>query len=243
MNLKRKKPSILIFSGSIIVIFFLIFLLSNVSTKLTDEDIKAIKQLGFYYHDSRTMDFEDQLELIASVQKKVIGIISNENKGIPFGECREPQNLLKYKKGICYDISRLIEKILQMNNFKVRHVFLFVSKHPTLMLYFRKANSHAVSEVLTKGGWLLVDSTHLFLAIDNEKKVYSAGSLKQKLKSVKNKNLFSNLPEYYMENFKYIYGLYSKHGMFYPPFVRVPDINWYQLLYHNINSIIKKEHS
>lgn len=29
----------------------------------------------------------------------------------------------------------------------------------------------------------------------------------------------------YAEGFTFMYGLYSRHGMFYPPYDKVPDIN------------------
>ncbi len=32
--------------------------------------------------------------------------------------------------------------------------------------------------------------------------------------------------------FVYIYGLYSRHGRFYPPYIRFPNVNWRELTYN-----------
>jgi hypothetical protein len=37
---------------------------------------------------------------------------------------------------------------------------------------------------------------------------------------------YSHMHEIYKQPLTFVYGLYSRHGKFYPPFNFVPDINW-----------------
>ena len=37
------------------------------------------------------------------------------------------------------------------------------------------------------------------------------------------------LPEIYSAPFTWVYGFYSRHGRFYPPYNAVPDVNWGEL--------------
>jgi len=34
----------------------------------------------------------------------------------------------------------------------------------------------------------------------------------------------------YQESFSFIYGLYSRHGKFYPPYTFIPDVNYVELI-------------
>ncbi len=40
----------------------------------------------------------------------------------------------------------------------------------------------------------------------------------------------TSLDEIYHNPFVYVYGLYSRHGEFYPPYNCIPDIDWQELI-------------
>lgn len=44
-----------------------------------------------------------------------------------------------------------------------------------------------------------------------------------------NRNVLGSLPEIYDAPFTWVYGLYSRHGRFYPPYDPIPDVNWGEL--------------
>ena len=92
---------------------------------------------------------------------------------MPYGTKREPKDVFEAKAGLCYDRSRVIEKILNFYGFKTRHVAIYStvsSPFALLSLVTPGINSHAVTEVKTSKGWLVVDSNELFLSVgkDNE---------------------------------------------------------------------------
>ena len=53
--------------------------------------------------------YEDEINFIILVQQSVLRI-APEEKGLPFGQKREPKELYEAKSGLCYDRSRAIEK-------------------------------------------------------------------------------------------------------------------------------------
>ena len=177
--------------------------------------------------------FEDQLQFISSVQQSVLKV-SMEKTGIPFGKKREPKELYEAQAGLCYDRSRVIEKILRYSGFKTRHIAIFskVKTNSTLKsLITPGVSSHAVTEVLTKNGWLVVDSVEPWISIDINNKPISIHEINY---SVENDNLLSWRDDpptpIYLNSFTYIIGLYSRHGNFYPPYNFIPDIHYGELI-------------
>ncbi len=115
-----------------------------------------------------------------------------------------------------------------------RHVSIFFTYDNSSIPYLRKnAHSHAFTEVYTPKGWMVVDSIDSFMGIDNHKQVYTAKDLNNQ----KNFTDINNhlLPINFHVDYRVIYGLYSRHGRFYPPFNSILDINWKQFLYYNWN--------
>jgi hypothetical protein len=178
----------------------------------------------------------EQLHFIRAVQAAVLAIAPHF-EAIPYGSPREPADLLAAGGGLCYDRSRTIEKILRLHGFAVRHVALYAMPKPTAwplaMLTVasrRTLASHATTEVLTAGGWLVVSSNDLWLSLDaTGQPVALADWPGTELDDgfgwqVEPTELL------YRQPFLAVYGLYSRHGRFYPPYNAIPDLNWRELV-------------
>jgi len=199
--------------------------------------------------------YEDQIGFIRAVQHVVLHSVPI-GRGLPYGKPREPEDIYKTiangQSGACFDRSRLIEKILRSQGLKTtRHVFMCSIKNagPTLKAWFsRTAKTHAVSEILTKKGWLVVDSNAEWVSLDKQIHPYSMKSIQCERNILWKKPMCSDMKEICKEPFTFLYGLYSRCGRLYPPFLfcypptatdtqikfcfPFPDINWYELLYN-----------
>lgn len=177
--------------------------------------------------------YEDEVNFIISVQNAVLNV-APRNEGLPFGQKREPKELYKAKTGLCFDRSRVIEKILRYSGFDVRHVFM-LDKLKTgsviKAIMTVGAKSHAVTEVLTKNGWLIVDSNARWVSTDAEGRPISIEKLQYSVEhSVPIRWGLEPPSTIYAAPFAFVYGLYSRHGYFYPPYNGIPDVNYGELL-------------
>lgn len=121
---------------------------------------------------------------------------------IPLDRPRELMDLYRSRSGSCYDRSRGIEKLLMVLGFKTRHV----------AIYDNQDNSHALTEAKTAEGWVMVDSNTRWIGPPA---------------------ISSQLPPAILARpHALIYGLYSRHGRFYWPYLPIPDVNWRELLYN-----------
>ena len=223
----------------------------SVDNSITEKNscyIKKILDEGQVPQLRENPRYEDQLAFIRDIQHAILQFVPYEEqkKGLPKYENREPENIYKYKGklGACYDRSRLIEKTLRKHGFTTRHVFIMSTKKPCGIL---KGRSHAVSEVLTKEGWLVVDSNDDWVPLDIQNHPYSMKSIKNELGILWpkwEKPIRHDMKKICSEPFMFLYGLYSRHGGFYPPFrcycrwrdkkhyICFPDINWDEFLYN-----------
>ena len=232
MALKRK----ILFFLPIVLVLVAVYKFSNVDVNVTEADVQAIKQLKIKDDCSLINSFENELKCIQAIQNAVYTHVDvGEGIGIGDNQSREPLQLLAEGEGLCYDRSRFIEKVLSYYNFEIRHVSIFYSKEASSLAFLDKAaKSHAFLEVFTSQGWLLVDSIDSFIAIDKEKNIYTATALRDMKDRIKFVDFFGNsLPQNFYKNYSVIYGLYSRHGKFYPPYTPIPDINWKQLIKYN----------
>ena len=176
--------------------------------------------------------YEDEVKFIISVQYAVLNV-APRNEGIPFGQKREPKELYEAKTGLCFDRSRVIEKILRYSGFDVRHVFI-LSKEKTgsaIKAILTDGRSHAVTEVLTKNGWLIVDSNAHWVSTDSEGRPIAIEKIQHGIEhSVPIRWGLEPPSTIYAKPFIIVYGLYSRHGYFYPPYNVVPDVNYGELL-------------
>ncbi len=215
----------------------------NVDKTITAEDeiyiSKILKECNIEpLSDIRTYD--EEIHFLQKVQDSII-LIYKYGEGIPLNSEREPKDLFEKKEGLCFDRSRVIEKICISMGFETRHVFLILDtleQKSNIGIFFRSENviTHAVSEIKTQKGWLAVGSNFPWIALDTN-------NLPLTVKDIKTNSLINkeNLTTYksispvamwYHPNIRYIYGLYSRHGRFYPPFTFIPDFNLYELTYN-----------
>lgn len=230
----KKNIKILV---SIVVLSFVILLITfkinEVSKELTEEDVVYIQKfMKSNSLDTFSLDsYEKEVKLIKSVQKNVL-TQAPKNKGILHFEPREPKDIYERGYGLCYDRSRVIEKILNKFGFETRHIAAYWGGNKSkwyLPDYLnKKSQSHAFTEVLTSKGWMFIDSNNFFMGFDENDNPIS-------ISNVQNKGFDKiNWSKYNMENynglyshngFTFIYGLYSRHGYFYPPYNFIPDLN------------------
>jgi Transglutaminase-like superfamily len=158
---------------SVCFVLFVVLRLHEVDNSVTEEDKRYIAK--FLRSEkagapSGKMSYEEEIDYIVRVQKAVLGTAAGQ-AGIPFDKPREPKQLYRAKSGLCYDRSRAIEKILRAAGFETRHISIF-STHKTdsalKSLITPGVASHAVTEVLTSNGWLVVDSNHLWVSLDQQ---------------------------------------------------------------------------
>ena len=180
--------------------------------------------------------FEEEIRLVAAVQDAVLRI-TPETKPLPHGRSREPKDLWELRRGWCFDRSRAIEKILAAAGMEVRHLAIYRaddrSRLATLLTPDPGDRSHALSEVRTRRGWMLVDSNARWFGLDPEGEVWSAEDLQGHDPFAM--DWAAEVPEQvswrrFANRFTYVIGLYSRHGGFFPPYTPVPDVNYADLI-------------
>lgn len=201
---------------------FCLAIYTNISVSLTPQDKLVFHELGITplkpnHH------FADEIETVKSVQKKLLSIAPfSIQKGIPDRQEREPIDLLKLRHGLCYDRSRSIDKALQYVGLPTRHVFiLYRQNEPFLLTLARPGTaSHAVTEVKTSRGWMLVDSNSHWISMTRDSSAVRADQIYLR------KDEFDEIPESMTTPYYVIRGLYSRTGLKYPPYIYFPDIAW-----------------
>ncbi|MBT9393944.1 hypothetical protein KLP40_12290 [Hymenobacter sp. NST-14] len=204
----------------------------NVDRTLTQEDRQYVQAFlpGVPADVAPTLSYEEQIELIKRAQAAVHAHTTGWN-GIPEGQPREPKQLFLSRDGLCYDRSRVLEKIFTYLGFTNRHLAMFQRREgqpAVATLVSSNVPSHAISEVLTKKGWLLVDSNVLWVSLDKKGMPVSMPQL-QKAHKLGKKHQWAAHPigsdsVFYQNQCIPVYGLYSRHGRFYPPYVSgIPD--------------------
>jgi len=239
MKLLSRKLKLLLTIASLLaaLVVLVVLWIHAVPVSVTEEDRTAadslLKDLPAANEEST---YDDQISFIAAVQDAVLKV-APVNKGIPFGESREPSDLIEAKQGLCFDRSRAIEKLLRSRGFEARHVFVLSKKDSpsALKSFFTPGvKSHAVTEVKTSRGWLVVDSNTRWMSLDADGSPVGMAGLTE-ASGPKGKIEWKEPPPEIYERiypFVFIYGLYSRHGEFYPPYDPVPDVNYGELFYN-----------
>jgi hypothetical protein len=215
------KKKIFVYSSIIILSSFLYY--TNVPTSLNDEDIEYIKLIFTPENLSNHNDsIENEILLIRKIQSRILATV-NGSKGIELYHTREPKDLYEKGYGLCYDKSRTIEKTLNFLGYKTRHFSLYklLEKSKFKTLTTPGGPSHAITEVLTKQGWMVVDPNINWIGYEHNNVL----SIKDISKN--RPQMCSKHPEQlYCDEFIYYYGIYSRHGKAYPPFINFPNVNW-----------------
>ena len=216
------------------ILLFLVLSSNRVDNAITEEDKRFIphyvESIPPLEHNST---YTEELEIIKHIQDAVLTVAPN-NEGLPYNTEREPKDVYLASKGLCYDRSRVIEKILRYSGFNTRHISIFSTtktRSAFKSLMTPGVLSHAVTEVLTKKGWLVVDSNHRWISIDRHGNPFSIAQIQLNIEGSDQIPWRHNPPhKIYREPFTFVYGLYSRHGKFYPPYNFIPDVNYEELL-------------
>jgi len=239
MSLRKNKILLCLILSLALAAVFLTY--TNVDNSITKTDkiyIHKILAESHIENYARGKQFEHQIRFIQAVQKAVLHTTPLK-KGIPYYQSREPKNLYLLHQGNCFDRSRAIEKILRANGFKTLHIALYSTaktKSKLLSLVTRRVGSHALSEVLTSKGWLIVDPNDPWISLNKYNTPMNIDALQKNAghnKILWPKELYPHMNKIYRHPFTYVVGLYSRTGKFYPPFLTpFPNINWREFLYN-----------
>lgn len=230
---KRRTSIVLVAAVSLLAVLAF----HNVSTDVTSEDetyaALILKQAGYDPVQLRSLgrgDFEGEVKAILAIQDAVL-TAAPKNKTLPLGTPREPKDVYEHKYGLCFDRSRAIEKVAQWLGFETRHLSAYsvVERSAFLALLTPQTPSHAVSEVKTKKGWMVVDSNSRWIGLDADRNAVSLADI-PKSGVTWAKDAPDPINAIFERPFVHIRGLYSRHGHFYPPYTPVPDYNFGQLL-------------
>lgn len=200
----------------------------NVPTDLTPEDETALRAM---IGDLRPpTSYVEEISDIRKVQDAILDIAPVQLK-IPLNARREPSDLLRLHHGFCYDRSRSIEKALRLLGFETRHIALYSTEGRSALSVLTSANadSHSITEVRTSRGWLVVDSNDRWISLTRDGRPVPIESIPDFLSE------WDSINRIYTKRFTYVYGLYSRHGRFYPPMNPIPDVNWREFM-QNITS-------
>ncbi|MEQ9824866.1 MAG: hypothetical protein ABQ298_10820 [Puniceicoccaceae bacterium] len=228
----RRTIRILAMSLLPLLLLCVVLLWHQVDLSLSPEDKTIFSELfpaASAETRSELMTFAHELAIIRSVQQTALHS-SPIWEGIALNSRREPADLVQQGRGICYDRSRFIEKALRYHGFEVRHVALYekIAGSALKSLLRPKIASHAASEVRTSEGWLYVDSNQQWIALCKDGMPVSVRQIaKQGLQTWVADP--SEAPDILKEDFVYIFGLYSRHGRFYPPYNPIPDVAYSEL--------------
>lgn len=213
----------------------------NVDRTLTNEDRYYIK---LYLPNVRegiapSLSYEEQIKLIKQAQEAV-HLRTTGWEGIPEGQTREPKQLYLGRTGVCYDRSRVLEKIFTYLGFTSRHLALYERQpyqHSYTTVLFQHVPSHAISEVLTNKGWLMVDSNDLWISLDSNRRPVSMPQMQARYRRAEKidwaTSVLKHDEAFYNNRCIALYGIYSRHGRFYPPYASgIPDFRVRGLFYN-----------
>jgi hypothetical protein len=235
----RTRRVLLLFSVLLGLGLVALFATHDVSTNLTKEDAvyaeRMLRDTGYGGALTKApRSFDDQVRTVLAVQDAVLSTAS-ENAGLPLGAPRELRDLYEAKQGLCYDRSRAIEKILSHLGFQVRHAAVYATTDSNALqaLVTPRTRSHAVTEVKTERGWLVIDSNKRWISLTEDGAPLDLGELQEKAVDRRwDARVSDTMSRIFRGSFTYLYGLYSRHGQFYPPYTPVPDLDWNQLPYN-----------
>ncbi len=217
----------------------------NVSKTITKEDAdyihKIVSLYGNHWEDvSKHKTFEEEIADIRTIQASVLQLTPIQ-KQIPRNQTRNPKDLYDLRYAQCSDRSRAIDKMLRLAGFKTRVASVYGTSKTGSAIKSLLSNdknlvrSHSVVEVKTQKGWMIVDTNDLWLSLDEDMRPISLEEWQHLLSNKNYEWNTSNTGEIYWllkEPYTYVYGLYSRHGYFYPPYNPLPDINWLELTFN-----------
>jgi hypothetical protein len=202
-------------------------LITNVPTQVDAMDSAAFRLTLGLESPITPATYAAEIELIHNLQRLVLDR-APIGAGIPEYEPREPSDLLRAQEGLCYDRSRTFDKLFSWYGLRSRHVYILYPEHPTTgatlsfwrAFFTRGTQSHAVTEVKTQRGWVVVDSNSIWVSVTKTGDPVSADLIQVRSSE------FNSLPNYFNRPYFSIRGLYSRRGQLYRPYVPFPQLNW-----------------
>lgn len=210
----------------LMVIFSLGFI-TNVSTNVTMSDRSVFSTILGLEKPTGSLTYVQEIELIRSVQRLIFDRVPPGDP-IPQFADREPEDLFKHKTGLCYDRSRTYDKVFSWLGFESRHIYILYTNHPVTgdeisfirALFTKGIDSHAVTEVKTSKGWVMVDSNNKWISIAANGLPINVDHLYEQEAQL------PGMPKYFNKPYIAIRGLYSRRGQFYRPYIPFPELNW-----------------
>lgn len=135
----------------------------SVSKALSPSDLLAIAQLRVKAK-CRDRSFEAEIACIRSIQAGVLAIVADYRCATK-GANVEPLDSIRRGYGCCFDRERFVGKALQHFGYLTRRAAMYESRLGYAGFLIPGISSHAASEVLTRHGWLAVDSEQAFILI------------------------------------------------------------------------------
>jgi hypothetical protein len=227
------------------------------SIHISDRDKEYLLNFQHDWHLNASVadvhkDFKSEINFISQLQDSVVAEIKQEEIAHRFfGDISFYYN---NRKGFCYDRAVLMEKFFTLYHFTFRHTYIYFGKdgkQPGLMGFFRKdVNSHAGIEVKTKKGWMAMGTNGNWLGLTTSGEVLTFSGLRNLIRKG-NLNLKQPMTEgqaFWIDrgsNYRFIYGIYSRHGDFFShpneklssslvqsPVHLLPDYNLKMLFYN-----------
>lgn len=211
----------------ILFINILLAVITNVPTQVDALDDAAFRQTLGLTEPKRPLTYAEEIELLYAMQRLVLKR-APFGSGIPEYESREPADLLRAREGLCYDRSRTFDKLFSWYGLESRHVYVLYPEHPTTgvrlsfwrAFFTRGTQSHAVTEVKTQRGWIVVDSNSAWISMTKTGEPVSAEAIPARWFE------FDSAPSYFNRPYFAIRGMYSRRGQFYRPYIPFPQLNW-----------------
>lgn len=204
--------------------------LNGVDTTVTDDDREIIAKLQVDDQCGDPDDFQSEVECIAAVQSSIFERYPDTDDAFKKGVTNH--SVSDYDErgfGSCYDRATLIEQSLRHYGFNVRRVALY-KQQPTPAHYLKPGiRSHALSEVETSKGWMVVESIDPLLAVDDHNTPYSISKIRDGLRAetLTDRTFRITIPDDFFDgDFVYVYGVHSRHGYFFEPHLPVPEVDW-----------------
>lgn len=224
----------------------LMFTFSNVSVDPSSSSIEVARKIGgelgiYPFTSGEERNFDVELFKLNGAMAYFTQVTSDRKQvAIPQREHRELEEWYEVKSGICSDVSRAAEMFLTYLGFHVRHVSIYSMKYnsnPYAVAITYRNPSHAVTEVLTSRGWMLFDPHFGRLYVDLKGNPIPAARMYEAIHA--GDVAASDAHVIFSDHYTLFYGLYSRHGLFYPPFVPVPDIAWTDFLRYGCCEVVQ----
>ena len=216
--MKKILLALLILLGIIILCYH------NVNNSITNDDHNTFLKMG-------RLEIKDTLthqQIINALYTQCAQLIRTDQP-IPIKHEREPSDLFNAKSGYCYDWSRTFSKLLRYHGFQARQVSVYQTEGKWSGLFKREITSHAGVEIFLNLEWIYFDPYSGWWAEDISGNLYTTMEVINTRPAWK-RRCPQKLYDMYKKGGHCLYGVYSRHGLFYPPYNFIPDYNLKEFL-------------